>query len=266
MAPEPQPDRLSTDEVALVLRRAAELDVTTRPGAEEGLTTAAVESAAVEAGLPMAAVRQAVAELRSGLLVDGGPARSRATTLVEAGVVPYPPDEALAMVGRWLQAQTFTRHRRSPGTQTWRLRDDVLAKLQRAFDWSATLRLKDVHQVTVRAVQLEDGTLVRVEAELTGGVAAAPGIGAGAGAVTGSCLGALGSVVASAGTPTLLAVGAATAGTGAVGGWWAGRRIRRRRSDHVADELSAHLERVSQRDADAPGLVERFRSRPRHHR
>src|SRR5262249_16119522 len=62
-------DGLTQDQVALVLRRAADLDRHLGQTAPEPtLDPAAVEQAAIEAGISRAAVRRALAELHSGLL------------------------------------------------------------------------------------------------------------------------------------------------------------------------------------------------------
>jgi hypothetical protein len=260
MAPDELPDRLGPDEVALVLRRAAELDLASGQPADEGLPVEVLEAAASEVGLPADAVRQAVAELRAGLLTEA-PATLPRGTLVEAGVVPYEPDQAIAMVGRWLETQSFARHRVRDGAHTWRPRDDLFAKLHRSLDWMAPVRLKDVHEVTVRAVAVTEGTLVRIEATLDPGVVAAPGIGAGVGGVVGSTTGILAGFGASAQTAAIIATGATMAGLGAGGGWWLGVRHRRSRTDRVADELSAHIDRVGYGAATTPGVLDRFRRR-----
>jgi hypothetical protein len=64
--------QLTADEVAMVLRRAAELEALAEgPGIhDERYDARAVEEAATEVGLSQAAVRQAVAELRVGSLGD----------------------------------------------------------------------------------------------------------------------------------------------------------------------------------------------------
>ena len=59
---------LTEDEVALVFRRAAELEAQA-PGERAHLDLATLEQIAVEAGLSPAAVRQAVDELRTGRLL-----------------------------------------------------------------------------------------------------------------------------------------------------------------------------------------------------
>jgi hypothetical protein len=260
MAPDELPDRLGPDEVALVLRRAAELDLASGQPADEGLPVEALEAAASEVGLPADAVRRAVAELRAGLLTEA-PAASPRGILVEAGVVPYEPDEAIAMVGRWLESQSFARHRVRDSAHTWRPRDDLFAKIHRSFDWMAPMRLKDVQEVTVRAVAVSDGTLVRIEATLEHGVVAAPGIGAGVGGVAGSTTGLLGGMASSVSNGGVLALVATMAGAGATGGWWLGVRHRRARAEQVSDELSAHLDRVGYGEVTTPGVLDRFRRR-----
>ena len=265
MAPEEQPDRLGPDEVALVLRRAAELDLAAGQGTDEGMPVAALEAAAAEVGLPASAVRQAVAELRAGAL-SADPAALPPGLVVEAGVVPHPPQVAMALVGRWLHAQAFERHRVRDGAETWRQREDVFAKVQRSVDWIGHVRLQDVREVTVRAVAVQEGTLVRFEATLEGSVVARPGIGAGVGAVAGSGAGMLTAAALSAATPGVVALSATVAGAGAVGGWSAGKRLRDKHVAAVRDELSAHLDRVGHGDTANPGLFERLRWRGRAHR
>jgi hypothetical protein len=265
MAPEELPDRLGPDEVALVLRRAAELDLAAGLPGDEGLPVAALEAAAAEVGLPPATIRQAVAELRAGALAPV-PAGRRAAVVVEAGVVPHAPDEALALVGRWLQSQAFERHRVREGAHTWRQREDLFAKVQRSVDWIGHVRLQDVREVTVRAIPVQEGTLVRFEATLEGSVVAAPGIGAGVGAVAGSGTGMLAAALLSTGTTAAVGLGAVVAGAGAVGGWWTGRRVRQTHVATIHDELSAHLDRVGHGDVANPSLLDRFRRRGHSHR
>jgi hypothetical protein len=253
-------DRLTQDELALVLRRAAELDVTPLP--DERLPVEAVEAAAAEVGLPATAVRQAVAELRAGLLapaLDVTAAPTGPAVVVEAAVLPLEPARAAAEVGRWLEAQTFQRHRGRDGVEVWREREDWVAGLQRRFDWSAAVRLKGVHEVVVRAVAVDGGTLVRLEATLTGVVAAAPGVGLGTGGAVGVAAGLpLGSVTSGI---AVVALG----GGGVLGGWLAGRRVRRNRRDRIADELAAALDRLATgRTADQSALT-RLRHRVNRH-
>ena len=261
------PEWLSPDEVALVLRRATELDVAI-PGTdpEERLSIEAVEAAAAEVGVPAIAVRRAVAELRAGVLTStatGGPPEPLA--VVEASVVPVDEEAAMAEIGRWLSAQTFHRYRGRDGVEVWRPREDWLAAIQRRLDWSAAVRLRDVGEVVVRAVALEEGTLLRLEATLVGVAAAAPGIGAGTGAVVGTTAGMAAGMSFAGGPPSVVVVGALVGGAAALSGWSAGRSVRRGRRDRIADELAAELDRIvsgiSERNA-----LDRLRERARRSR
>jgi hypothetical protein len=69
-------DRLTGEEIWLVWQRAAELDrLAAVP--EVAVDSAAVEDAAVEAGMTPHSVRTALAELRLGILGGSGRARQR---------------------------------------------------------------------------------------------------------------------------------------------------------------------------------------------
>lgn len=255
-------ERLTQDEVAAVLRRAAELDGATAPVPEERLPVAAIEAAAAEVGLPPEAVRQAVAELRAGVLPGPEAAPADPRTVVEAAVVPLPVDEASAAVGRWLAAQTFHRHRGRDGIEVWRVREDWVAGMQRRLDWSASVRLKWVRQVVVRTVAVEGGTLVRMEATLAAGPEAAPGIGAVAMSVPGSAGFGLAAGLATTGAAPIVALAAGGAAVGAAGGWFAGRAVRRSSRARVADELAAALERLAS-GLEQRNAFDRLRSRAR---
>jgi hypothetical protein len=256
-------EQLTQEEVALVLRRAAEL-VAELPGAgDDRLPVEAIEAAAAEVGLPPMAVRQAVAEFRAGLLTPSPTAAPSPTSVVEAAVLPMEPTAALEAVGRWLSAQTFQRHRGRDGVEVWRVREDWVAGAVRRFDWSATVRLKDVREVVVRTVVVDGGTLVRLEASLVGVAAAAPGIGLGIAALPGSTVT---MVAVGSGTPGVAMVGVVLTGVGAAGGWWAGRSLRRNRVDRIADELAAELERLATGRGLARGPLDRFRALSRRHR
>jgi hypothetical protein len=256
-------ERLTQEEVALVLRRAAELDVDLPGAVDDRLPVEAIEAAAAEVGLPAVAVRQAVAEFRAGLLTEGASPVPAPATVVEAAVVPLEPAAALAVLGRWLSGQTFHCHRGRDGVEVWRVREDWVAGAMRTFDWSASVRLKEVREVVVRAIAVEGGTLVRLEATLGGATAAAPGIGLAVAALPGSTISV---VAAGSGAPAVAAVGAALAGLGATGGWLAGRAVRRNRSEHVADELAAELDRVISGRALEKGPLDRLRALSRRHR
>ena len=90
-------DRLDDEQIALVIRRASELDGQS-PAGQPGLDLVLLEEAAVEAGLSRESVRRAVAELRAGALAldTGAPARRTALgppSLTVSRCVPGPVAE-----------------------------------------------------------------------------------------------------------------------------------------------------------------------------
>lgn len=255
-------ERLTQDEVALVLRRAAELDPSGTSTSDDRLPLAALEAAASEVGLPAVAVRQAVAELRSGLLVPAAGASTDVASVIAASVVPLEPEAAVEVIGRWLSGQTFVRHRGRDGVEVWRLREDWLAGVQRKLDFSGAVRLKAIRQVVVRANAVEGGTLLRLEAELQRGVAAAPAYGAVGGAAVGSSTGLGAGLALTSGAPALVAIGGVLAGGGTAAGYLLGRTVRRDRRAVVADELAAALDRVATGEA-GPSPLDRLRARAR---
>jgi hypothetical protein len=147
------PDRLTSYEVGLVLRRAAELDACVETAAGiDGFDPAVVEEAAREVGLSAAAVRQALAELHMGALDDqglrsvslGGP-----TVVRESRVVSDAPDEVHDTIARFLRRQTFQLRRRQGQRAVYRPRRDLVAKLRRVVDVAGTLQLQGVSAVVV---------------------------------------------------------------------------------------------------------------------
>lgn len=237
-------ERLTDDEVARVLRRASELDPAASVGDGDGMPVAAVEAAAAEVGLSPAAVRQAVAELRTGALDDHD------EPVVCARVLPGACPACLDAVGRWLQGQCMVRARDRGVEQVWRPREDVLARVQRRLDLAAAIRLAGVDEVVVRAVEVEGGTLVRVTARLERPLAMAPTVGAGAGAVLG--VGGAGFLGLLNVDPAVLGAVAAGVPAGAVlgfAGWRIGRNVlgnRRRRVAEAVDGVLDELERGRQ--------------------
>lgn len=253
-------DRLSQDEVAAVLRRAAQLDGEATTSMDELLPVAAVEAAAAEVGLAPAAVRQAVAELRAGVLAGPIEPSSDRHVVVEAAVVPLDVAAASDAVARWLSAQTFHRHRGRNGVEVWRVREDWVAGLQRHLDWSASVRLKSVREVVVRIVEVDGGALVRMEATLAFAPRRAPTIGTAAGVA--------GGLVTAGGTISVLdgafasGLGALAIGAGSAGGWWVGRSVRKVSRHRVADELAAQLDRIGSGHQERNAL-DRLRERAR---
>ena len=119
----PDGSSLTQDQIALVLRRAAELDRDLGSiGPAGGLSPEAVEEAAVEAGLSRVAVRRALAELQSGLLqTPARPARSLLgpPTFELSRAVPGPPERVERQLHAFLRDQLFEMRRDMGSRTTW---------------------------------------------------------------------------------------------------------------------------------------------------
>ena len=242
-----------------MLRRASELDVDrVTSGAAEGLPVSAVEAAAAEVGLSPAAVRQAVAELRTGGLDDDG------WPVVCARVVPGTCASAIEAVGRWLQGQAMVRARDRGTEQVWRPREDVFAGLQRRFDFTASIRLKAVEEVVVRGIEVEGGTLVRLSVRLQGQVARAPQLGAGAGAAAGGlAAGVLGLLNVDPALIGAVVAGVPVAAAGGTVGWRLGRNALARQRAKVADAIDGLLDELELGRQPGGTPLERLASRAR---
>lgn len=140
-------DRLSDEETALVLRRAAELDSLTDVH-PIGLDVAALEDVAVESGLSRRSVRRAVAELHLGTLAAAThQRRSRSSRMFGPGTVVVhravraPVDAVEAPVRQYLEGQLFRAVRNVGDQSLWRPREDLKASVQRSVDRSVQRRL-----------------------------------------------------------------------------------------------------------------------------
>lgn len=166
-----RPERLNEADVALVLRRAAELDGAEHRPDASGIEVAALEEAAREVGISEGAVRRAVTELRadvlpvatSGRVERHGPATVRAERLVT-----FPSGSVRDRLGKALRKETFRLRRTDPERATWERRSDTMAEIRRGLDLSGRLKLGDARLVTVTAVAVPDGsgTLVCLEADI----------------------------------------------------------------------------------------------------
>src|SRR5436190_10191356 len=130
-------DGLSEDQVAIVLRRAAELDHQLGFPHEPGIDEATLEEAAVEAGLSPQALHRALAELRSGVL-SPDPRRHRGVlgdpTLTICRAVPGPLAEVERQLFRFLDGQLFELRRHRGTSSTWVHRRGLEATARRAID------------------------------------------------------------------------------------------------------------------------------------
>jgi hypothetical protein len=264
-------DRLSSDEVALVLRRAADLEAQAEGRTvDDGFDPAAVEEAALEVGLSPTAVRQALAELHTGALTTdrtrhlavGGP-----STVTAARLVPTRIDVVHATAERFLRKQTFELRRRHDEVAIYRLRRDMVANLRRKLDFTGAIQLDGVRSVTLTvspagsasaSASAAERCMVRLEAELgpaRGRVAvASTGMGVGAAGFTGLVGLVLGEgAVVAAALP--IGAGFTAAGMG-LGHRWLGRR-----RQEVAEVLDALLDVLEQ--PTRPGLPGRLQTQTR---
>ena len=167
---------LTEDEVALVFRRAAEIEGE-EPGHRGGeFDVATLERIAVEAGLSPDAVRRAVAELRAGQLVpvDAKPARRMAVPIPATAVIERRLSIDSQTVSRrldtYLKGQTFRVARRHGDLTVWEPSASLVANLARGVDLGDRMRLRGVSGVEVHL--LRDGdhgqhTRVRIVLDLS---------------------------------------------------------------------------------------------------
>lgn len=241
---------LSDQEVALVLRRAAELDLSLDEDGP-GLDVAVVEESAVEAGLSRQSVQTALAELRMGMLQPARavePARRLLgpAVLTVRRTVPGPEADVAARLRAYLSRELFRARRERGGMSSWSRRDDLGASVRRTVDktLSKRLSLTEVRGVEV-GVTTEPGSdrrrvLVVMRADVSGicrdrGAWIATGGTAGAAMVGGSVL--LGALV----DPLLFLTAPAGAGAAAAG-YGIGVRCYRTRVDAIQVALEALLD------------------------
>lgn len=271
-APPPRPGpagdgdaSLTEAEVALVLRRASELNAAEGLGPGRGhdlVPLATVEAAAGEVGLEPADVRRAVAELRAGLLDAGGStARPAGGPVVTATrIVPGAPAAIGDAIRRYLSRQTFAVVRDQGSVQRWRRRDDTVASVLRAVQLRGGVRLDAAREVTVQVVPAEGGSLVRLDADLGRRVQVAP-------PATGGAVGvasAAGSTAAAlAVDPLVLAVGVPVSVALGYGSFWVTRAFVRRDQLRVRDALDGFLDDLERGGGAPRSVVDDVRDRIR---
>lgn len=217
-------ERLTSEQAALVFRRAAELE--RGAAGEDGvLDVAALEQAGREAGLSPDAVLQGIAELRA----EGLPGTPAAAEAIGDVVATATVDRRLADVGRavvdFLTAEFFVVDRDLGDRTVWVPEGGIEATVERRYARSRLLPVRRLVAAVVEVPTVPARTHVRLEAEVPGPSAARrAGIPLGIGAVAGGA--------AAIGEP---AVGVWLAGTGAlcagVGWSWARSRRTRLRTD-----------------------------------
>ena len=247
-------ERLNQDQIAIVLRRAAELDRDIGTPGSGGLDEAAVEQAAVEAGLSLPAVRRALAEYRAGLLPEErageGSVRRKArgllgpATLVVTRTVPGPAQAVERHLHRFLHDELFELRRDHGSRTTWIRRRSLEATARRAIDRAVQRRLilREVNNIDVCV--FDDGepwVVVRLDVDVLA-ARHAQGKVSGTAAVAGGGL-TVGTAAVAINDPIFLL--AVSAGAGLVGiGHWAGGRLYRNRVSEIESGLNGVLDRL----------------------
>ncbi|MFP5376146.1 MAG: hypothetical protein ACLGIO_05105 [Acidimicrobiia bacterium] len=260
-------DRLTDEETALVLRRAAELEQH-RPDDAGGLDPATLEEAAVEVGLSRRSVRRALAELRAGALAPGpGTRRSPAARLFGPGTLAVsrrlagaaPAVEAA--VHAYLERQLFRVVRNVGGRSAWVQRDDLAAAVRRGIDRRVQKRLclEDVAGVEVAVVDdpADDGDHCLVHLLLDVGPVrrASAALAVGGGAIGAAAVG--GSLVL-AGLDPVTAAAVPAGAAAALAGHRLGAAHHRRHRQAVETALHGMLDGLERTRPAAPRSVTRL--------
>ncbi|HEX3622663.1 MAG TPA: hypothetical protein VHT97_10135 [Acidimicrobiales bacterium] len=255
-------DRLDEDQIALVIRRATELDGQTLAG-QSGLDLVLLEQAAVEAGLSRQSVRRAVAELRAGTLAvepgDSGHrrrARLGPSTVTVDRCVPGPAAEVDAILRQFLQRELFHLQRDLGAHSAWSRRQDVGARVRISYDKSIhrRLRLRDAEHVDIAVVEEpgSDGRLVVVKMAVdVRPLRRVHRVALGKGVVAGGALAAVGLAVLT--TPEALVAMPVAAGAGVAAGHAIGSSRYRSLVDEVTVALEGFLDGIERRPAQPGG-------------
>jgi len=228
-------DRLSSDEAALVFRRAAELQVARQAAnPDAALDLEAVEAAGREVGLSRTAVREAVAELRARG-VPGTPGTSVVLTdAVAARTVRRSPSSVTRALVDFLEDEVLVLDRDLGDRAVWVPEPGVEAAIERRLD-AGDLRPVRRLVAAVVAVPGERRTHVRLEAEVAGPSAS---LRAGLPVAAASALGAGAAVIEPVAGAGMLAAGLVLAGLG----WASARGSRRRAAAGVREALERFLD------------------------
>jgi hypothetical protein len=156
--PGPMARRLSQEDLALVVKRAAELHLSGAGQPDAMLDEEAVLSVLQEAGVSKDAAGQALSEWRRGSLEHGItlPAPMPRTTMDPTAAVArrlaIPSDRVVDVLDAALSRHLFMRGRRNghnPLGGEWVPRTGLLADLRRGLDFRGSLMLKDLNRIRV---------------------------------------------------------------------------------------------------------------------
>ena len=247
-------ERLDEDQIALVIRRASELDGQS-PAAQPGLDLVLLEEAAVEAGLSRESVRRAVAELRAGALAPEVPQSRRPglgpSVVTVSRCVPGPSSAVDGILRRFLQKEQFQLRRDFGLGSSWTRRQDVPARVRVSFDRGVRRRfiLREADQVEIAvADEPGDAGMVMVKVAVDAGpLRRAHRLALGRGAGLGVAAGALGTALL--GMPEALLVLPAAAASGAGAGHVIASSRYRTRVEDLQTALEGFLDGVERRSS-----------------
>ncbi|MFN2506144.1 MAG: hypothetical protein ABR540_18330 [Acidimicrobiales bacterium] len=241
---------LNQEQIALVLRRAAELDRETACPPGTGLDEISLEHAAVEAGISPLSVRRALAELRAGVL-DRPEGRRRqwlgAATLTICRVVPGPASAVEEQLHQFLRRELFEVKRDFGDRTSWTQRKGLDARVRRSVDRGIARRLilREVQNVDLSVVEEPRSggqrILVRLDVDVRAAQKAQGAVSATA-AGTGLAVTLLG-VAALGPDPGLIFTTAAGAGFAGVG-HRVGATVYRHRTEDVESAVDGVLDRL----------------------
>lgn len=162
---------LNDDEVALVLRRAAELSppLESLGAGPFAYDRAALEEAAAEVGIEPAAVRRALAELDAGALAPTAETAATRSTIVVRRVIARPAPAVDADARLVLRRELFRLRRDTGSRMVWVRSTALAARAVRSVNRvTGHLRLTDIPAIEVHVLAVDDDTtLVQLALDTT---------------------------------------------------------------------------------------------------
>jgi hypothetical protein len=166
--------RLSQEDLALVVKRAAELHLAGTGQPDALLDEDAVLAVLQEAGVSKDAAGQALSEWRRGSLEHGIvlPAPAPQSTMDPSAAVvrrlPIPSERVADVLDRALSRHLFMRGRRNGLGGEWVPREGMVANLRRGLNLRGSLLLKDLDRIRVDVLPVGvDASRVTLTADIT---------------------------------------------------------------------------------------------------
>jgi hypothetical protein len=241
--------RLSQDDLALVVKRAAELHNAEGQAPETSLDEDTAKEVLREAGLSEEAAEQALSEWRRGRLSHSlelpnpVPGSTLEPTAAVARRLPVAAERVCDLFDGALRRQYFTRGRRSGLGGDWVPKQGLWADLRRGLDFNGTLLLKDINRIRLE-VQTDspEHSRVTVTADvssyrnfLVGGLVGVPAL-----VAVGLGLGGI-----AEGSLELGLIGTPLAGLVAGGGYRGSVHLLEARRENIREKLDLVLDRLA---------------------